>query len=92
MKNKKFISKTKSIYIKNSPWSRILQQQTRQAIEDLCIGPDGLMHFKHKELGYATISFANICSNHFLLQVEPDGKQYEFSDIDELLADGWAID
>ena len=50
-----------------SPWSQNLQEQTREAVDEMRVTPDGFMHFKHKTLGYATISLDNICANRFLL-------------------------
>jgi hypothetical protein len=47
---------------------------------------------KHKTSGYATISFENICKNCLLLHSKQNGTEYEFADVDTLLAGGWAID
>jgi hypothetical protein len=74
------------------PWSQSLQEQTREAVDEMRVAPDGLMHFKHKTLGYATISFDNICANRFLLQPKKDGTEHEFADVDALLAGGWVVD
>ena len=74
------------------PWSQSLQEQTREAVDEMRVAPDGLMHFKHKTLGYATISFDNICVNRFLLQPKKDGTEHEYADVDALLAGGWVVD
>ena len=75
-----------------TPWSQSLQDLTREAVDEMRVAPDGLMHFKHKTLGYATISFDNICANRFLLQPKNDGTEHEFADVDGLLAGGWVVD
>jgi hypothetical protein len=75
-----------------TPWSQSLQEQTREAVDEMRVAPDGLMHFKHKTLGYATICFDNICASRFLLRPKKDGTEHEFADVDGLLAGGWVVD
>ena len=43
-----------SYRISAETWSVALQQQTRDALEEMPCTPNGLMHFKHKQHGYAT--------------------------------------
>ena len=78
--------------MQTSPWSDSLQAETREAIDEMRVAPDGLMHFKHKTLGYATMSFDNICANRFHLQPKKDGTDHEFADVDALIAGGWVVD
>lgn len=75
-----------------TPWSQNLQDQTREAVHEMRVAPDGLMHFKHKTQGYATISFDNLCADRFLLQPKKDGTEHAFADVDGLIAGGWVVD
>ena len=91
--NRQTVNVLEKMMITNpSPWSASLQQQTRDAIDEMRVAPDGMLHLKHKALGYATISFENICANRFLLQPKKDGTEHEFADVDGLLAGGWVVD
>ena len=42
----------KIMTMQTSPWSDSLQAQIREAIDVMRGSPDGLLHFKHKALGY----------------------------------------
>lgn len=74
------------------PWSESLQQQTRDALEDLAFPPDGLLHMKHKTLGYAVISALELLQDRRLVCESSDGRRWEYPDVEALLTDGWAID
>ena len=78
--------------IQGTSWSGSLQQQTREAVENLQIGPDGLLHFKHKTLGYAVSSIEEMLGKVITLQAKDVGNKYIFSSADELIKAGWAID
>lgn len=76
----------------SSSWSESLQQQTREAIENLQIGPDGLLHFKHKTLGYAVSDIEGLLGKGIALQVKDGLAKYVFASAGELIEAGWAID
>jgi hypothetical protein len=63
--------------LQNNAWSETLQQQTRDAIEQMPVTPDGRIHFKHPKL---------------LLQAKTGGESYRFEAVEALLQAGWAID
>jgi hypothetical protein len=75
-----------------TPWSEGLQEQTRDAIKELRVAPDGRMHFKHKALGYAYISLEDMVSNRLVLHAKKGDLEYAFSDVAALLTGGWAVD
>lgn len=74
------------------PWSEDLQQQTRVALEELSTPPDGLLHVKHKALGYAAINMLEFLQNGLLVCASSDGRRWEYPDVETLLTAGWAID
>lgn len=79
-------------------WSASLQQQTRTAIASLdlsCFNPlTGCMHFKsHNKLApYGRITAKDLSDGRLLLRDEQGTGIVEFSNVDELLAAGWAVD
>lgn len=74
-----------------TPWSDTLREQTREAINDLSIGPDGRLHFKHKVLGYAFAEINDLLGD-LELTCKKTSAKYAFSSCDELIDAGWAID
>jgi hypothetical protein len=73
-------------------WSEDLQQQTRDAIENMEINPisHGL-HMKSTRGEYGTINVADLLSDKLDIAVI-GGQTVHFGSLDELLAAGWAID
>ena len=77
---------------KPQPWSKTLQEQTREAIEEMRVSPAGTLHFKHKTMGYGTIAVDDLIGGQLRLRSSKDHVEHEFADIDNLLDAGWAID
>lgn len=75
-----------------SPWSDDLQQQTRDAIEEMPITPDGRLHFKHATLGYASVTLEELMNDRLILRSRTQGALYRFDDVEALLQAGWAVD
>lgn len=75
-----------------SIWSERLQQQTRDAIEQLPVTADGYLHFKHDTLGYAYATYDDLCHDRLILCAKEGDDAYRFSDVEALLQAGWAID
>lgn len=75
-----------------SPWSDSLRQQTRQAIEEIRLTPDGHLHFKHSTLGYAYATLDELIQERLVLHPKAGGEVYPFDDVDDLLQAGWAVD
>ncbi len=73
-------------------WSETLQQQTREAIEEIFIGSDGKLHFKHIKNGSAFIHLDDLIKDRLLLIHKSTEERILFSDVDELISNGWAID
>lgn len=73
-------------------WSEGLQQQTRDAIEQLPVTADGCLHFKHGTLGFAHATYDDLCDDRLVLLANKGDDAYHFDDVDALLQAGWAID
>lgn len=75
-----------------SPWSASLQQQTRDAIDEMRVAPDGALHLKHNALGYGSITMESLASKSFVLRSKKIDTDIRFDDVQALLDAGWAID
>ncbi|ABM36713.1 hypothetical protein [Polaromonas naphthalenivorans] len=75
-----------------SPWSDSLRQQTRDAIEEMPITPDGRLHFKHATRGYAFAALEDLFNSRLLLRSKTGGGDWLFEDVEALLEAGWAVD
>ena len=75
-----------------SSWSESLQQQTRDAIEQMPVTPDGRIHFKHPTLGYAYATFDDLFNDCLTLRSKTGIDEYRFAEVEALLQAGWAID
>ena len=73
-------------------WSKNLQQQTREAIRDMPINPDGKLHFKNRDKRSAYMTVQDVLCGKLSLADKESGQVSEYADADELLAAGWAID
>jgi hypothetical protein len=82
----------KAMNMQASPWSDSLQAQTREAIDNISGTPDGLLHFKHKALGYGTMTLVDLASKTLILQPKGAAASLCFDDTQALLDAGWAID
>ena len=61
-----------------TPWSEALIQQTRDAIDELPVTPDGRIHIKHP--------------TRLILHAQTSSEEYCFAAVETLLQAGWAID
>ena len=75
-----------------SSWSERLQQQTRDAIEQMPVTPDGRIHFKHPTMGYAYATLDDLMQECLLLQAKTRSEAYPFEGVEALLQAGWAVD
>lgn len=75
-----------------SSWSERLQQQTRDALEQLPVTADGGLHFKHITLGGAYATYDDLCNDRLILLTKKGGNTYRFAEVDALLQAGWALD
>ncbi|MBV5297621.1 MAG: hypothetical protein JZU64_05655 [Rhodoferax sp.] len=75
-----------------SCWSDTLQHQTRLAIDNLAVTPDGKLHFKHGTLGFAWADFFDLRNDRLLLRAKKSDQQYDFDSVEGLLQAGWAVD
>ena len=73
-------------------WSENLLTQTREAIEQIPVTPDGQLHFKHPTLGYACATIDDLVHDRLVLRSKTGSDEYRFAEIDALLHAGWAID
>ena len=75
-----------------SHWSESLQQQTREAIAQLPVTPDGHLHLKHPTLGYARATLDELSHDRLLLRSKTESDEHRFDDVEALLQAGWAVD
>lgn len=76
----------------NPSWSEGLQQQTRDAIAQLPMTPDGNIHFKHSTLGGAFATLGDLCNDRLVLRSKGGAEVQQFDDVEALLQAGWAVD
>jgi hypothetical protein len=77
---------------KTNIWSEGLQEQTRDAISEMRINPDGKLHFKNHGKGGAFITAQDLMRGKLSLTDKENGQVSKFADADALLDAGWAID
>lgn len=75
-----------------SSWSESLQQQTRNAVEQLPMTRDGHLHFKHSTLGGAFATLDDLRNDRLVLHSKSGLAKQLFDDVDALLQAGWALD
>ncbi len=73
-------------------WSEALQAQTRDALEKVPLTPDGMLHFKHGALGFASADLGDLMHDRLLLSTRTGHGKYAFPDADALIEAGWALD
>lgn len=73
-------------------WSDNLTQETRQAINDCTVTPEGVLHMKSINGSYGIIRLENLVSARFLIKDKRNESEYLFGSVDELIEAGWAID
>lgn len=73
-------------------WSEGLQQQTRDAIGEMQINPDGKLHFKNHDSRGGFITAQDLICEKLSLTDKENGQVSEFANTDELLAADWVID
>lgn len=56
------------------------------------MAPDGLLHMKHKTMGYGSIRWENLASKTLVLHRDSAAVDLYFADVDALINAGWAID
>ena len=75
-----------------SAWSETMQQQTRDAIEQMPVTSDGRIHFKHPTLGYAYATLEDLMQERLLLHAKTGTEEYRFEEVEALLQAGWSVD
>lgn len=73
-------------------WSNNLQEQTRKALNDDFVGPDGFLHMKNINGSYGKINLENLLAGKLLIQDKLKEAEYIYSTSDEIITDGWVID
>ncbi len=75
-----------------SSWSESLQQQTREAIAQIPMTPDGCLHFKHPTLGFAHATLDDLMQDRLLLRSKAGSGEHRFAEVETLLQAGWTVD
>lgn len=73
-------------------WSEGLQQETRDAVSEMRINPDGKLYFKNKHKGHAYMSAQDLMAGKISLTNMENREAIDFADMEKLLTAGWAVD
>ncbi len=73
-------------------WSEYLVEETRRAITDCAVAPDGLLHMKNCNGGYGSVRLENLAMDRLVVEDKCGGATCSFGSVPELIAAGWAID
>lgn len=74
-------------------WSAELQQQTRNAINELRVSPfDGLLHFKNHDGHFSALTLNHLLSGRLTITDKQSAQIYDYANVDALIDAGWAID
>lgn len=73
-------------------WSEYLQQQTKEAINELRCDKNGNIYFKHKKCGYTKASIEDLLNNKYILHQKSNTTALHFATINDLILAGWCID
>lgn len=74
------------------PWSENLQNQTRNAIDELCVGADGKLHFKHKASGFGYSNLLDLLGPTWVIRSKSRSVEWRFCSVNEIINAGWAVD
>jgi hypothetical protein len=73
-------------------WSDELLEETRTALNNGFVGPDGFLHMKNINGYYGKIRLEDLRAGKLLIQDKQADRAYQFSTCDEMMSSGWAID
>ncbi|MBU1447015.1 MAG: hypothetical protein KKF58_01765 [Gammaproteobacteria bacterium] len=73
-------------------WSDRLTEETRAALSDLSVSPQGILHMKNINGGYGKILFEELSSNKFIIWDKRSDASFQFASSEDLISSGWAID
>jgi hypothetical protein len=73
-------------------WSVKLLEETRAALNNGFVGPDGFLHMKNINGYYGKIRLEDLRAGKLLIQDKQADAAYQFNSCDEMINDGWAID
>ncbi len=79
--------------IPGKSWSLSLQNQTREAVAEVRINPlTGNLHLKNIDGGYGSITATDLLAGRFTVKTETGETVGTFPNVEDLIAQGWAID
>lgn len=73
-------------------WSASLREATREALIELPILRDGLIHMKHIERRFGSMNLTDLVAGKHVISIKPDGPILDYPDVDAVIDAGWAID
>ena len=73
-------------------WSDKLTEETRAALENGIITPQGVLHMKNINGRYGRILFEDLVADKLLIREKRTEAEYLYATADELISAGWAID
>lgn len=73
-------------------WSDKLTEETRAALENWVVTPQGVLHMKNINGRYGRILFEDLVADKLLIRDKKSEAEYLYASVDELISVGWAID
>lgn len=73
-------------------WSDKLTEETRAALKNGIVTPQGVLHMKNINGRYGRILFEDLVADKLLIRDKKSEAEYLYASVDELISVGWAID
>ncbi|MFA6920268.1 MAG: hypothetical protein WC216_00350 [Gallionella sp.] len=73
-------------------WSDRLIEETRSALDDWPVTPQGVLHMKNIHGDYGKMLLEDLVADKLLIKDKKSDAEFLFSSVDELIAAGWVID
>lgn len=73
-------------------WSDKLTEETRAALENWVVTPQGVLHMKNINGRYGRILFEDLVTDNLLIRDKKSASEYFYASADEMIVAGWAID
>lgn len=73
-------------------WSDKLTEETRAALENWVVTPQGALHMKNINGRYGRILFEDLVADKLLIKDKKSEAEYLYASADEMIVAGWAID
>ncbi|MGZ3814986.1 MAG: hypothetical protein ACXVA0_24850 [Mucilaginibacter sp.] len=76
----------------NNTWPNRLIDETRNVLDLGFVPPDDFVHMKNINGDFGKISLQNWLDRKLIIKNKETDAEYFYITVDELIADGWAVD